>query len=175
MSSLQVFAEVLIAGLLTGIMYSLVALGFVLIYKASSVFNFAQGAMVFFAALTLVGIIELGVPFWLALLLTIGVMVLLGMGIEKFVLRPLVNQHEITLLMATIGLTFAAEFLHPPLLVWGNAFGARAALHAAQQAKDAIRYTVEWLDAFLTERDPGPQYSFAGRENGVVSTSSASH
>jgi len=118
MSSLQVFAEVLIAGLLTGIMYSLVALGFVLIYKASSVFNFAQGAMVFFAALTLVGIIELGVPFWLALLLTIGVMVLLGMGIEKFVLRPLVNQHEITLLMATIGLTFVIEGLAQ--LVWGT-------------------------------------------------------
>ncbi len=118
MSSLQVFAEVLIAGLLTGVMYSLVALGFVLIYKASSVFNFAQGAMVFFAALTLVGIIELGVPFWLALLLTIGVMVLLGMGIEKFVLRPLVNQHEITLLMATIGLTFVIEGLAQ--LVWGT-------------------------------------------------------
>ena len=74
--------------------------------------------MVFFAALTLVGIIELGVPFWLALLLTIGVMVLLGMGIEKFVLRPLVNQHEITLLMATIGLTFVIEGLAQ--LVWGT-------------------------------------------------------
>jgi len=111
------FIEVLVTGLLSGVMYSLVALGFVLIYKASGVFNFAQGAMVFFAALTLVGIIELGVPFWLALAITIGVMVLLGMATERFVLRPLVNQSEITLLMATIGLTFVIEGLAQ--LVWG--------------------------------------------------------
>jgi branched-chain amino acid transport system permease protein len=117
MASLQVFMEVLIVGLLSGIMYSLVALGFVLIYKASSVFNFAQGAMVFFAALTFVGFTELGAPFWFSLLLTIGTMILLGMATEKFVLRPLVNQHEITLLMATIGLTFVIEGLAQ--LVWG--------------------------------------------------------
>lgn len=113
----QFFLEVLVTGLLSGVMYSLVALGFVLIYKASGVFNFAQGAMVFFAALTFVGIMELGAPFWLALPLTIGVMVLLGMATERFVLRPLVNQHEITLLMATIGLTFVLEGLAQ--LVWG--------------------------------------------------------
>lgn len=111
------FIEVLVTGLLSGVMYSLVALGFVLIYKASGVFNFAQGAMVFFAALTFVGIMELGAPFWLALPLTIGVMVLLGMATERFVLRPLVNQHEITLLMATIGLTFVIE--GTAQLVWG--------------------------------------------------------
>ena len=114
---LQFFFEVLVTGLLSGVMYSLVALGFVLIYKASGVFNFAQGAMVFFAALTFVGIMELGAPFWLALPLTIGVMVLLGMATERFVLRPLVNQHEITLLMATIGLTFVIE--GTAQLVWG--------------------------------------------------------
>jgi len=113
----QFFLEVLVTGLLSGVMYSLVALGFVLIYKASGVFNFAQGAMVFFAALTFVGIMELGAPFWLALPLTIGVMVLLGMATERFVLRPLVNQHEITLLMATIGLTFVIE--GTAQLVWG--------------------------------------------------------
>jgi branched-chain amino acid transport system permease protein len=113
----QFFIEVLVTGLLSGVMYSLVALGFVLIYKASGVFNFAQGAMVFFAALTFVGIMELGAPFWLALPLTIGVMVLLGMATERFVLRPLVNQHEITLLMATIGLTFVIEGVAQ--LVWG--------------------------------------------------------
>jgi branched-chain amino acid transport system permease protein len=117
MMAVQFFFEVLIGGLLTGVMYSLVALGFVLIYKASGVFNFAQGAMVFFAALTLVGIMEYGVPFWLALPLTIGVMILLGMATEKFVLRPLVGQHEITLLMATIGLTFFIEGFAQ--LVWG--------------------------------------------------------
>ena len=113
----QFFLEVLVTGLLSGVMYSLVALGFVLIYKASGVFNFAQGAMVFFAALTFVGIMELGVPFWLALPITVGVMVLLGIATERFVLRPLVNQHEITLLMATIGLTFVIEGVAQ--LVWG--------------------------------------------------------
>ena len=113
----QFFLEVLIGGLLSGVMYSLVALGFVLIYKASGVFNFAQGAMVFFAALTFVGFMELGLPFWAALPVTIGVMVLLGMATERFVLRPLVNQHEITLLMATIGLTFVIEGVAQ--LVWG--------------------------------------------------------
>ena len=109
--------EVLIGGLLSGVMYALVALGFVLIYKASGVFNFAQGAMVFFAALSFVGFMELGLPFWAALPVTIGVMVLLGMATERFVLRPLVNQHEITLLMATIGLTFVIEGVAQ--LVWG--------------------------------------------------------
>ena len=109
--------EVLVGGLLSGVMYSLVALGFVLIYKASGVFNFAQGAMVFFAALSFVGFMELGAPFWLALPITIALMALLGLGIERFVLRPLVNQHEITLLMATIGLTFVIEGVAQ--LVWG--------------------------------------------------------
>jgi branched-chain amino acid transport system permease protein len=113
----QFFLEVLVGGLLSGVMYSLVALGFVLIYKASGVFNFAQGAMVFFAALSFVGFMELGLPFWAALPVTIGMMVLVGMGTERFVLRPLVNQHEITLLMATIGLTFVIEGVAQ--LAWG--------------------------------------------------------
>ncbi len=113
----QFFLEVLVSGLLSGVMYSLVALGFVLIYKASGVFNFAQGAMVFFAALSFVGFMELGLPFWAALPVTIAMMVLLGMATERFVLRPLVNQHEITLLMATIGLTFVIEGVAQ--LVWG--------------------------------------------------------
>src|SRR5919109_2440616 len=100
------FIEVLVGGLLAGVMYSLVALGFVLIYKASGVFNFAQGAMVFFAALTFVGILEHGVNFWLALVLALGAMVLLGLATERLVLRKLVNQPQITLFMATIGLAF---------------------------------------------------------------------
>ena len=103
------FLEVLIGGLLSGVMYSLVALGFVLIYKASSVFNFAQGAMVFFAVLSFVGFMELGLPFWAALPVTVGLMVLVGMATERLVLRPLVNQNEDTLLMATIGLAFVLE------------------------------------------------------------------
>jgi len=112
------FLEVLAGGLLAGVMYSLVALGFVLIYKASGVFNFAQGAMVFFAALTFVSLLKLGWNFWLALVVTFGVMVLLGIAIERVVLRPLVNQPPITLFMATIGLTFVLEGLSQ--LLWGS-------------------------------------------------------
>jgi branched-chain amino acid transport system permease protein len=112
------FLEVLIGGLLAGVMYSLVALGFVLIYKASGVFNFAQGAMVFFAALTFVSLLKLGWNFWLALVVTFGVMVVLGIVTERVVLRPLVNQPPITLFMATIGLTFVLEGLSQ--LVWGS-------------------------------------------------------
>jgi branched-chain amino acid transport system permease protein len=112
------FIEVLAGGLLAGVMYALVALGFVLIYKASGVFNFAQGAMVFFAALTFVSLLKLGWNFWLALVVTLGVMVLLGLVTERVVLRPLVNQPQITLFMATIGLTFVLEGLSQ--LVWGS-------------------------------------------------------
>jgi len=116
---MQFFFEVLIGGLLAGVMYSLVALGFVLIYKASGVFNFAQGAMVFFAALTFVGLQEkTGLPFWVVLLLTLAVMVLLGVLTERIVLRPLVNQPQITLFMATIGLAFFIEGLAQ--LMWGT-------------------------------------------------------
>jgi branched-chain amino acid transport system permease protein len=102
---------VLAGGLLAGVMYALVALGFVLIYKASGVFNFAQGSMVFFAALTFVSLTEKGWNFWLALAVTLAVMIVLGMLIERIVLRPLINQPPITLLMATIGLTFVLEGL----------------------------------------------------------------
>lgn len=114
---MQFFLEVLIGGLLSGVMYSFVALGFVLIYKASGVFNFAQGAMVFAAALTFVGFQEMGAPFLLALLLAFAVMVLLGILTERIVLRPLVNQPPITLFMATIGLTYVVEGLAQG--VWG--------------------------------------------------------
>jgi branched-chain amino acid transport system permease protein len=116
---MQFFFEVLIAGLLSGVMYALVALGFVLIFKASGVFNFAQGAMVFFAALTTVGLQEkFGLSLWFAVPITMGVMVLLALAVERIVLRPLVNQHDITLFMATIGLTFFIEGLAQ--LVWGS-------------------------------------------------------
>jgi len=110
--------EVSIGGLLSGVMYSLVALGFVLIFKASGVFNFAQGTMVLFAALTLVGLMELGVPVWGAFLTAAGVMVLLAVGAERLVLRPLVNQEPIILFMATIGLAFFLDGFGQ--LVWGS-------------------------------------------------------
>jgi branched-chain amino acid transport system permease protein len=116
---MQFFFEVLIAGLLSGVMYALVALGFVLIFKASGVFNFAQGAMVFFAALTTVGLQEqFGLSLWIAVPITMVVMILLGVLTERIVLRPLVNQHDITLFMATIGLTFFIEGFAQ--LVWGS-------------------------------------------------------
>ncbi len=112
------FAEVAINGLLTGVMYSLVALGFVLIFKASGVFNFAQGIMVLFAALTLVGLMEHGAPVWLALILTVGVMIALAFAIERLMLRHLVNQEQIILFMATIGLAFFLEGFGETL--WGS-------------------------------------------------------
>jgi branched-chain amino acid transport system permease protein len=99
-------------------MYSLVALGFVLIFKASGVFNFAQGVMVLFAALTLVGLMERGVPIPVALGLTMLVMVALAFVFERVVLRPLVNQAQIILFMATIGLNFFLEGFGE--LLWGS-------------------------------------------------------
>lgn len=93
-------------GLVSGVLYALIALGFVLIFKASGVFNFAQGIMVVFAALTLVGLAEHGVPAYVALALTIVVMLVLAVGVERIILRPLVDQPEIILFMATFGLTY---------------------------------------------------------------------
>jgi branched-chain amino acid transport system permease protein len=98
-------------------MYSLVALGFVLIYKASSTFNFAQGAMVFFAVLSFVGFMELGIPFAVAFVMTVLLMVAVGYATERLVLQPLMNQSEDTLLMATIGLAFVLQGLAQA--VWG--------------------------------------------------------
>lgn len=102
----DLLVQTLWEGLVSGVLYALTALGFVLIFKASGVFNFAQGIMVVFAALTLVGFYERGVPAPLALLLAVGVMFLLAVGIERLVLRPLVNQPDIILFMATFGLTY---------------------------------------------------------------------
>jgi len=100
------FAEVVLGGLMSGVMYSLVALGFVLIFKASGVFNFAQGVMVLFAALNFSGLLDAGLPIWLALPLTILIMVLLAWAIERLVLSKLVNQEHIILFMATIGIGY---------------------------------------------------------------------
>ena len=116
------FFEVLIGGLMAGVLYSLVALGFVLIFKASGVFNFAQGAMVLFAALTLVRLMEIlkGTfsPFLLALAITIVVMIGLALVIERLVLRPLVNQASISLFMATIGISYFLDGFGQS--VWGS-------------------------------------------------------
>jgi len=112
------FAEVLVGGLLAGVMYSLVAIGFVLIYKTSGVLNFAQGSMVLLAALTFVSILERGAPFWAAFMITLGLMVLLGLSIERAVLRPLVNKPPIVLFMATLGLSYIIEGVAQ--LAWGT-------------------------------------------------------
>jgi branched-chain amino acid transport system permease protein len=101
----DLLVQTLWEGLVGGVLYSLIALGYVLIYKASGVFNFAQGIMVVFAALTLVGLHESGVPAFAALILTLGVMLALALAVERIILRPLVNQPEIILFMATFGLT----------------------------------------------------------------------
>ncbi|XDA98053.1 branched-chain amino acid ABC transporter permease [Sulfitobacter sp. LCG007] len=132
-------AEVLLNGLMAGVLYALVALGFVLIYKASGIFNYAQGVMALFAAMTLVGIMDGQVPFshlinatfgtdlhhfgWhlpalLAIALTIGVMVLLAVAVQQFVFRHLVGQEPIILFMATIGLAYFLEGLGD--LMWGS-------------------------------------------------------
>ena len=113
------FLEVFVGGLLAGVLYSLVALGFVLIFKASGVFNYAQGAMVLVAGLALVRALDFlvakGLPFWaailLALMFAIGIMAICAALIEKYVLRPLLNQDGLTLFMSTIGATFILEGL----------------------------------------------------------------
>jgi branched-chain amino acid transport system permease protein len=110
--------EVLIGGLLSGVMYSLVAIGFVLIYKTSNVLNFAQGAMVLFAALTFVGVLEHGVPFVGALAITLVIMAALGVAVERTILRPLVNRPPIILFMATLGLAYILE--GAAQLIWGT-------------------------------------------------------
>ncbi|MCW8835659.1 MAG: branched-chain amino acid ABC transporter permease, partial [Rhodospirillales bacterium] len=112
-------AETVISGLMAGVMYALVALGFVLIFKASGIFNFAQGVMCLFAALALFDFISPGgfmdrwfgfyLPIWLGVIATMGVMIILAWMIERFVLRFLVNQDAIILFMATIGLAYFLE------------------------------------------------------------------
>jgi len=111
------FFEVLINGLLVGIMYSLVAMGFALIYKASDVFNFAQGDFSLFAGLALVGFLTV-MPVWLALLCTIGVMTLLAYGTVFIIFRPLVARPPLVLFMAAIGLSFLVQGIGQA--IWGT-------------------------------------------------------
>jgi branched-chain amino acid transport system permease protein len=111
------YVEVLLGGLMAGVLYSLVALGFVLIFKASGVFNFAQGAMVLFAALSVARMAE-AMPLWLATLLAVGIMVVFAFLVERLVLRPLVNQDPVVLLMATLGVTYFLNGFGQT--VWGS-------------------------------------------------------
>src|SRR4051812_1887542 len=109
--------EVLLGGLMAGVLYSLVALGFVLIFKASGVFNFAQGAMVLFAALSVARMAEV-MPLWIAALLGMAIMVVVAMLIERLVLRSLVNQDGAVLLMATLGVSYFMDGFGQT--VWGS-------------------------------------------------------
>lgn len=111
------YLEVLLGGLMSGVLYSLVALGLVLIFKASGVFNFAQGAMVLFAALTVARLSEV-MPLPVAFLLAIVVMALVAWLVERLVLRHLVNQDAVVLLMATLGVAFFLDGFGQTL--WGS-------------------------------------------------------
>ncbi len=111
------YVEVLLGGLMTGVLYSLIAMGFALIFKASGVFNFAQGAMVLFAALAVARLAE-RMPLWAAILVGIVIMIALAFVIERVVLRPLVNQEGIALFMATLGVTFFLDGFGQT--VWGS-------------------------------------------------------
>lgn len=111
------YLEVVLGGLMAGVLYSLVAVGFVLIFKASGVFNFAQGAMVLFAALSLARLAE-SMPLWAALGLTIVIMTIFAWLTERLVLRHLVNQEGVTLLMATLGIAFFLDGFGQT--VWGS-------------------------------------------------------
>jgi branched-chain amino acid transport system permease protein len=109
--------EVLLGGLMSGVLYSLVALGFVLIFKASGVFNFAQGSMVLFAALAVARLAE-RMPLWAAILVAVLIMVAFAFLVERLVLRPLVNQDGVALLMATLGVTYFLDGFGQA--VWGS-------------------------------------------------------
>jgi branched-chain amino acid transport system permease protein len=113
----MIFLETLVNGLLAGVLYAMVAIGFVLIYKASGVFNFAQGSMLLFAALTFVSLTERGLSFPLAFLATLVVMVGVAVYVERTVLRHLINRSAITLFMATLGVSYVLEGLAQA--VWG--------------------------------------------------------
>jgi branched-chain amino acid transport system permease protein len=117
MSTPGFYLEVLLGGLMSGVLYSLVALGFVLIFKASGVFNFAQGAMVLFAALSLARLSE-HMPLAAAFVLSVGIMAVFAWAVERFVLRHLVNQDAVVLLMATLGITYFLDGFGQ--LVWGS-------------------------------------------------------
>jgi branched-chain amino acid transport system permease protein len=110
--------ETVIAGLGNGFLYALVAIGFVIIFKSSGVFNYAQGAIVFFAALNFAGLLQAGLPWYLAGLITLLLLVVVAIVVERAVLRSLVGQSPLTLFMATIGISFFIEGLVEA--VWGG-------------------------------------------------------
>ncbi len=152
------FIEVIVGGLLSGVMYSLVAIGFVLIYKSSGIFNFAQGTLLLFAALTFVKMTEGGVNFWVALLVTMATMVVLGMLVERFMMRPLANQSLLSLFMATVGLATLIEGMSQ--YVWDSAIhGLQLADFLDLALLDPVNMTIfvsdyiSWLDILISKFD----------------------
>lgn len=144
------FLETLIGGLMTGMLYSLVALGFVLIFKASGVFNFAQGAMVLFAALAMARFSE-WIPRWLGLqpgvvsvvlAIAVSIVIMIGVAwlIERLALRHLVNQEPITLLMATLGIAYLLDGLGPMI------FGSAVYSINVGMPKDPMFVLDQWFD-----------------------------
>src|SRR5262245_65333694 len=102
---MEFFLELLVNGLLVGMMYALVALSFVLIYKATSVINFAQGELVMFGGFIAAALLtQYGLPLWMALPMALGVMIGLGFMLERGMLRPLIGRPVIAIIMATVGL-----------------------------------------------------------------------
>ena len=141
--------EVFIGGLLSGVMYSLVAIGFVLVFKSSGVFNFAQGTMLLFAALTFVSLTERQVNFWVAFAITLMVMVVMGIVIERTVMRPLANQSLLSLFMATVGLNYFLEGLAQG--TWDSAVNGLE-LGISNDPIFISEY-VSWLDIIISQFD----------------------
>jgi branched-chain amino acid transport system permease protein len=148
--------EVLLGGLMSGVMYSLVAIGFVLIYKSSGIFNFAQGTMLLFASLTFVKMTENGIDFWTALFIAAGVMVIFGVAIERYMMRPLANQDLLALFMATVGLaTFQEGFSQ---FIWdsdihGLQMNKFLDLQLLDSAPIFVVEHIPWLDILLPKFD----------------------
>ena len=148
--------EVLVGGLMSGVMYSLVAIGFVLIYKSSGIFNFAQGTMLLFASLTFVKMTENNVDFWTAIIVALGIMVVFGVLTEKFVIRPLANQDLLALFMATVGLaTFQEGFSQ---FIWdsdvhGLQLGKFLDLALLDPVPIFVADHIPWLDILIPKFD----------------------
>ena len=148
--------EVLLGGLMSGVMYSLVAIGFVLIYKSSGIFNFAQGTMLLFASLTFVKMTENGIDFWTALFIAAGVMVIFGVAIERYMMRPLANQDLLALFMATVGLATFQEGCSQ--FIWdsdihGLQMNKFLDLQLLDSAPIFVVEHIPWLDILLPKFD----------------------
>ena len=119
--NMEIFLQIIITGIATGGVYGLIALGFVLIFKATGILNLATGAfMTLGAYICLTVLSQLGAPFWLAFLCTLGFAIMLGVVLEKIILRPLIGEPIISVVMVTIGLSSILQGLTH--LIWSPDF-----------------------------------------------------